>query len=171
MMMMFVIVKVRLGREEEHREWDAREEVRAELEKEVKEVLSEEVVEDEFMFTLLCDDAVTKALRGREGEKLARLIKQKTETYLPQNEKATMLNILKGSTEEVLGDNHVISDATLNLLLDDKNILEATKALMVSKDKNDQAAQLASSHKLCMSQGKARLDFLFVAIFDDECQC
>ena len=158
-----------MGREEEHREWDAREEVRPELEKEAKEVLSENV-EDEFLFTLLCDDAVMKALRGREGEKLAMLIKQKRETYLPTNEKATMLNILRGSTEEVLGDNHGISDATLNLLLDDKNILEATKALMVSGEKNDQAAQLASSHKLCMLQGKARLDFLFfffVAIFDD----
>ena len=93
MMVMFVIAKVRLGREEEHREWDAREELRPMLEEAVKDVLGEED-DYEFMFTLLCDDAVIKALRGREMEKVATLIKQKRKTYLTRDEKGKMLQIL-----------------------------------------------------------------------------
>ena len=97
MMVMFVIAKVRLGSEEEHREWDAREELRPKLEKEVKEVLGEKM--DEVMFTLLADDAVIKALRGGEMEKLAMLIKKKRETYLPSLEKGKMLTTLKAAAE------------------------------------------------------------------------
>ena len=55
-----------------------------------------------------------------------------------------------------LGDNHGICDGTLNLLLDDKNILEAAKAVKVSEEKNDEAAVRAAEHNLFMLLGKAR---------------
>ena len=106
----FVIVKVRLGSDEEHREWDAREKLRFRLEKAVKEVLRENYGmelwqrtmawrhEGEFCYTLLCDDAVIEALRkeekdssfgfvfccfgqNEEEKELAALIKQKRETF------------------------------------------------------------------------------------------
>ena len=92
MMVMFVIAQVRLGSEEEHREWDAREE----------------------------------------------------------------LNILNRTAKAVLGDNHGISDDELNLLLKDKNILEATKAYKVSFEKDDRAAWQAAYHNLLMLLGKSR---------------
>ena len=57
-------MKVRLGSEEEHREWDSREKLRPMLEKEVEEVLGEEDCwepldpfdSETFFFTLLCED-------------------------------------------------------------------------------------------------------------------
>ena len=83
-----MIVKVRLGSEEEHREWDSREKLRPMLEEAVKVVLGEEdqlesidsrkFIEkaekvalrgedyEAFIFALLCEDAVIKALRGRK---------------------------------------------------------------------------------------------------------
>ena len=159
MMVMFVIAQVRLGSEEEHKEWDAREELRSKLEKEVMEVLREED-DDEFIFTLLCDNEVIEALRGREMGKLATLIKEKRETCLlldlDEAERREMLNILKAVAKNFLGKNHGISDAQLNLLLKDKNILEATKAYKVSRENNDPAAKLTTWHNLLMLFGKAR---------------
>ena len=154
-----------MGSEEEHRDWDAREELRPELEFVAKLVIGEEG-DDEFMFTLLCDDAVIKALSGREMEKLATLIKQKRETFLTTDGGwiwwVNMLESLKSATEVALGKDHGISDGRLKLLLDDKNILEATKAYKVSMEKNDPAAGGPAWHKLFMLLGKARLDLLFV---------
>ena len=74
----FVIVKVRLGRDEEHREWDAREKLRSRLEEAAEEVLGNESARDQrkFIYTLLCDDVVIDALRGEEKEELAALIMQ-----------------------------------------------------------------------------------------------
>ena len=155
MMVMFVIAQVRLGSEEEHREWDAREELRSKLEKAVEVVLREER-DDEFIFTLLCDNEVIEALRGREMGKLATLIKEKRETYLPLDEKSEMLVTLKRAAKEALGDNHGMSDGEFNLLLKDKNILEATKAYKVSRENNDPAAKLTTWHNLLMLFGKAR---------------
>ena len=83
----FVIVKVRLGSDEEHRDWDAREELRPRLEKATKKVLGkkygmESVVDrNNFFYTLLCDDAVFEALRGGKKEELSALIKQKRRTF------------------------------------------------------------------------------------------
>ena len=88
--------------------------------------------------------------------KLATLIKQKRETYLTDDEKNEMLGLLKGTAKFALGDNNGISDVKLNLLLEDKNILEAAKALKVSREKNDLAAGMAARHKLLMLLGKAR---------------
>ena len=94
-------------------------------------------------------------------EKLAMLIKQRRETYLPSREKEEMRRTLRGAVEAALGNNHAMNNCTFNLLLDDKNILEATKALKVSKEKKDQAAQLEAYQKLIMLLGNARLDFRF----------
>ena len=70
-----------------------------------------------------------------------------------------MLNTLKAAAETALGDDHDISDATLNqLLLEDKNILLATKAAKVGRENDDMAAVGASDHSLCMFLGKARWD-------------
>ena len=55
-----------------------------------------------------------------------------------------------------LGVNHGISVVKLNLLLEDKNILEAAKAFKVSEEKNDEAAVMAAYHNLLMLLGKAR---------------
>ena len=67
-----------------------------------------------------------------------------------------------------LGVNHEISEGKLNLLLEDKNILEAAKAVKVSGEKNDVAAGMAAWHKLWMLLGKARLDFAFLLIYEDD---
>ena len=70
----FVIVKVRLGSDEEHREWDVREKLRSRLENAAEEVLGENYgIEDavdkwNFFYTLLCDDAVIDALRKVEKD-------------------------------------------------------------------------------------------------------
>ena len=69
-----VILKMRLGGDEEHREWDAWEELRYRLKDAAKEVLGKnygmESVTDErnFFYTLLCDDAVIEALRKEEKD-------------------------------------------------------------------------------------------------------
>ena len=101
----FVIVKVRLGSGKEHREWDAREELRSRLHKAGKNVLGENYgIESagnrsNFFNKLLCDDAVLDALKkeekdssigfvfccfgqNKETEELAALIKQKRKTYM-----------------------------------------------------------------------------------------
>ena len=99
----FVILKVRLGGDEEHREWDAREELRSRLEDAAEEGLGKnygmEYGRNKFFYTLLCDDAVIEALRkeekdssfgfvsccfgqNEEKEELAALIKQKRKTFL-----------------------------------------------------------------------------------------
>ena len=157
MMVIFMIVKVRLGSEEKHREWEAREELRLVLEKEVKLVLGEEDQlghgdSHRFIFDLLCEDAVIKALRGGEMGKLATLIIQKRETYLTRDEK----NFLRNAAKMTLGDNHGISDVTFNLLVEDKNIRQAAKAYKVSREKNDMAAEMAADQNLFMLLGKAR---------------
>ena len=100
-----VILKVRLGGDEEYREWDAREELRSRLEDAAEKVLGEKygiesvVDRNNFFYTLLCDDAVIEALRkeekdssigfvfccfgqNEEKEELAALIKQKRKTFL-----------------------------------------------------------------------------------------
>ena len=67
-------LKVRLGSKEEHREWDAREELKPMLERAVKLVLRKEdqlelgdsLDSEAFIFALLCEDAVIKALKGRD---------------------------------------------------------------------------------------------------------
>ena len=64
-----------------------------------------------------------------------------------------MRDILKIAAKFAPGDNHGISDGTLNLLLDDKNIFEAAKAYKVSKKK---AALKAGCANLLMLLGKAR---------------
>ena len=70
-----------------------------------------------------------------------------------------MLNILERVARMALGDDHDISDGTLNqLLLEDKNILEATKAFKVGEENDDKAAVVASLHNLWMLLGKARWD-------------
>ena len=90
---------------------------------------------------------------------LATLIRQKRETFLTGDERDKMLNTLKAAAETALGDDHEISDGTLNqLLLEDKNILEATKAHKVGKENDDKAAVAATGHNLLMLLGKARCD-------------
>ena len=90
----FVIVKVRRGSDEEHREWDARQELRYRLKDAAEEVLGEnygmESVTDKrkFFYTLLCDNAVIDALRGGKKEKLSSIIKHKRKTYLGTTEKS-----------------------------------------------------------------------------------
>ena len=94
-----MIVKVRLGSEKEHEEWDSREELRPMIEEAVKLVLGGEdhlepldpFVSEELLFSLLCEDVVFKALSGGEIGKLTKLIKQKKETFLTRNEKREML--------------------------------------------------------------------------------
>ena len=72
-----------------------------------------------------------------------------------------MLEILKGVAKAALGDDHEISDRTLNqLLLEDKNILGATKAVKVGEENDDEAAKGAALHNLWMLLGKARWDYL-----------
>ena len=158
-MVMFVILKVRLGSEEEHRDWNTREELTPMLQKTVKFVLGEEDLEPsdgKFIFDLLCEDAVMEAFRGGEMEKLATLIKQKRETFLTTDDKKDMLNLLKAVAEKTLGENHGMSDVKLNLLLEDKNIFDAAKAFKVNEEKTDEAAKMASGYNLWMLLGKAR---------------
>ena len=64
-----MIVKVRLGSEEEHKEWDTREKLRPRLKQQVERVqwsLGEVWEENDhtFIFMLLCDDSVIKAMRS-----------------------------------------------------------------------------------------------------------
>ena len=123
------------------------------LEKEVEKVLREELEGvrelvlceerfSEFIFTLLCDKTVIGASRGREMEKLSKLIKRKREAHL------------RATAKEALGDNHGISDDELDLLLKDKKILEATKAYKVNREKNDLVAMQAAGHFLFRSDAE-----------------
>ena len=123
----FVIVKVRLGSEVKHKEWDARKELRSRLEKAIEEVLGGKC-DQKLCDKLLVDKAVIDALRGGEKEELAMLISLKREAFVWR---WRMLPILKSAAMQTLGE---ISDDALNLLLEERNIIEATKAVMVSKD-------------------------------------
>ena len=71
-----------------------------------------------------------------------------------------MLNTLKGVAKIDLGDDHEISDGTLNQLLEDNNILKATKAYKVGEENDDEAAKGVALHNLWMLLGKARWDYL-----------
>ena len=55
------------GKEEEHKEWDSREELRPQLKQEVEKVLGE-MADNDFTFELLCDDEIIEALRANLGE-------------------------------------------------------------------------------------------------------
>ena len=68
-----------------------------------------------------------------------------------------MMETLKRVAEAALEK----SDGMLNqLLLEDKNILEATKAAKVGQKNDDEAAVGAAFHNLWMLLGKARWDYL-----------
>ena len=77
-----------LGKEEEHKEWDSREELRPKLEQEVEMVLGE-MADNDFTFELLCDDEIIEALRANLGEPkecvevagLSELIQRKKTAY------------------------------------------------------------------------------------------
>ena len=55
-----------MGKEEEHKEWDAREELRPMLEQEVEKVLGERG-DKEFMFELLCDNEIIEKSKTLNG--------------------------------------------------------------------------------------------------------
>ena len=160
-MVMFVIAKVRLGSDGEHMEWDAREELRPILTEVVKEVLGKKG-DAEFIHTLLCDSEVVSSLRRKAKGKLAALIKQKRETYLPSHEKRKMLNLLKAVAKVAFGDNTEISDQLIQLL-EDKNIMAATKAFKVSRENNDDTAMMAALPKLLTLLGKVRYDLILTS--------
>ena len=102
-----------------------------------------------FIHRLLSDIA--------SGDQLATLIRQKRETFLTDDEWVKMLDTLKKVSKAALGDNHEICDVTLNLLLlENKQILEETKAFKIGRENDDLAAQVASLHNLLMLLGKAR---------------
>ena len=167
-MAMVSVAKVRLGGDEEHRRWDAREELREQLEGAVKELelsgkfeFDEEL--DEFMYKLLIDNAVIEALRGGKKGQLEELIKQKRKTFVSTYERGQMLDILKEATSDALGADHGTSVNELNLQLEDRTIFEATKAVRVSYkafqssgENSDKEALRAASHNLFMVLGNAR---------------
>ena len=67
--------------------------------------------------------------------------------------------------KEVLGENCEISDGTLNKMLEDKGILEATTAFKVGMKNNDKAVWMTSRHNLWMLLATARWD---IADYDDK---
>ena len=110
---MFAISKVRLGRDEGHKEWDTREKHRSRLQISVMGVLGmEEAKDKDFIFELLCDNAVIEAVAAREAfdsPTMAWLIRKKRRMYLNPNEKREMLRILKSVARKALaGDNFEI---------------------------------------------------------------
>ena len=132
-----------LGSEKEHKEWDAREELRPLLGFTVKRVLGIHgdvaVDDDEFIFTLLCDNAVIEALK----EELPKIIEHRRETRLTPSQRREMLAYLEAASRRMPAglkaasnsvDLEEMNKATLNLLLEDKNIFEATQALKVRVD-------------------------------------
>ena len=133
-----------LGSEEEHREWDAREELRPLLELTVERVLGvhgDFTLDDDqlFMFTLLCDDAVIEALR----EELPKIIEHRREARLTSSQRREMVEFLEAASKRMPEglkaasnslDLKEMKDEMLNLLLEDKNIFEGTQALKVSFD-------------------------------------
>ena len=133
-----------LGSEEEHREWDAREELRPLLGFSVTRVLGIHgdvaVGEEEFIFTLFCDNAVIEALKE---EKLPKIIEHRRETRLTPSQRKELVKCLEAASRTMPAglkaasnsvDLEEMNDATLDLLLEDKNIFEAAQAFKVSYD-------------------------------------
>ena len=88
--------KVRLGRDDEYREWDTREELRLILEVVVKAVNGEEG-DSGFLYTLLCDDAVIEELRQTDLIKLAVQPNSRKETNMIDTLNSTVQRAFRGS--------------------------------------------------------------------------
>ena len=167
-MTMASVAKVRLGGDEEHRKWDAREERREELEGAVKElgIGGEFKFEDEFddfIYKLLINDAVIEALIGEKKDELGELIKQRRETFVTTYERRWMVVSLRRAACDALGADSVTSYSEIKLQLEDGTIFEATKTVVVSLkafwsggENSDEEALRAAWHNLLMVLGNAR---------------
>ena len=174
-MAMVSVAKVRLGGDEEHRKWDAREELRVQLEGAVEELgisgqfsIGDE--DDEFIYKLLIDDAVIEALIGGKKDELEELIKQKRETFVSTYERWWMVDSLRRAACDALGADRVTSDSEIKLQLEDGTIFEATKTVVVSLkafwssgENSGEEALRAAWHNLFMVLGNARCFSLQIA--------
>ena len=175
-MAMVSVAKVRLGGDEEHRKWDAREERREELEGAVEElgIGGQFLIKDEFddfIYKLLINDAVIEALIGEKKDELGELIKQRRETFVSTYERWWMVDSLRRAACDALGADRVTSDSEIKLQLEDGTIFEATKAVMVSRkafwssgENSDKKALRAAWHNLLMVLGNARCLSLQIAV-------
>ena len=176
-------MKVRLGIEKEHAEWDGREELRPTLRLLLKNNLVGETIigergEDEFIYNLLWDHEVTEALKmvkmvepvqisipydssggvlvddaQHEEEKLVR----KTVKLIQQKrERWNMKNILQEAAEMALGSNEVSERTLYQLLEDDKRILEAAKTIKISRENKNKKAEMLALNNLLVLMAQAR---------------
>ena len=134
--------KVRLGSEEEHKEWDDREELREKLLTKYEVLQGVTGEKKEFIYKLLKDDTLVDTLRSIEkgggtdnitnGElekTLELLIKQKKKYHIPERELRDMKNVLERCGNMALGDYGQLSEGTLSELLQHEDIFDATAAL------------------------------------------
>ena len=152
-----------LGKEEDHKEWDAREELRPLLEEEVEKVLGYRG-DNEFIYGLLCDDEIVEISRTisdghKESEgmrKLSELMQQKKTEHVPTAEKRICIAFLKGIVKEALGDQKDFPDALLYDLLENKDILATIVALKRAYTNKAEGAMATARLKLLKLLGNAR---------------
>ena len=152
-----------MGREEEHKEWEARELLRPLLEQEVEKVLGKRG-DQEFIYELLCDkEIVEKARTLFDGSqenvgmtKLQELIQQKKTTHVPAAEKRICLQFLQGIVKEALGDQKDFPNSVLYELADNKDIVNALVSLKEGFENKAGAAMLSTRLKLWNLLGNAR---------------
>ena len=152
-----------LGREEDHREWDAKEGIRPMLEQEVERVLGERG-DKEFIFELLCDNEIVEKSRnlsdgseGKEGlTKLAELIQEKKRTHVSTADKRVCITFLHGIVKEALAGKKDFPNAILYDLSDNRDILNELMTLKEGFANNARGAMLYARLKLWNLLGNIR---------------
>ena len=152
-----------MGKEEDHKDWDTREEVRPMLEQEVEKVLGERG-DKEFIFELLCDNEIVEksktllegSIKNEEMTRLTELIQEKKRTHVPTAEKRICIRFLQGIVKEALGDQKDFPDVLLYDLLDNKDILATIFDLKRAFENKAVGAMASARLKLWKLLGNAR---------------
>ena len=171
-----LVEEVRLGEEEEHRRWDARDQLRPALEWAVKRFLGEEESKDEELLSkLLVQDDVTRALAVIKADhdrddtlspagmleevmKLRHLITATNEGHRREKNREKMKPVVKGIAMKVL-DEDVASDVFVTEVLQNEEVLEAAGKLQSESEGGERdvtPSEIAATPKFLELLGNKR---------------
>ena len=176
-------MKVRLGSEQEHTEWDGREKLRPMLRLILKNDLVGETIigekgEDDFIYSLLWDHEVIDALKMvkvvRPGQisipydssggvlvdsaqhEEENLVRKAVKLIQHKREQWNIKSIFQETAEMALGSNDVSEGTLYQLLEDDKHILEAVKTIKINRDNKNEKAEMLALNNLLVLMAQAR---------------
>ena len=176
-------MKVRLGSEQEHTEWDGREKLRPMLRLILKNDLVGEIIigekgEDDFIYSLLWDHEVIDALKmvkvvgpgqisipyDSSGGVLVdsaqheeeNLVRKAVKLIQHKREQWNIKSIFQETAEMALGSNDLSEGTLYQLLEDDKHILEAAKTIKINRENKNKKAEMLALNNLLVLMAQAR---------------